>query len=398
MAEVGMLDDISHRRFNPLAGTWILVSPHRNKRPWQGIQETPAKTTLPEYDPNCFFCPGNKRASGTQMPEYTSTYIFINDYSAVKELQPCNQRIHSHDKEDDPESFLFQAQGVTGRCYVINFSPAHNVTLADLPYTEIRAIIEAWTYLYTSHLPPIHSDYAPLPTSLSSETSPPTEQYSYLQIFENKGSTMGCSNPHPHGQAWCTSFIPSEVSTEIKNFQAYKLAHNGRGLLTDYIFLELTKRERLIYDNETWVAVCPWWATWPFETLLAPKREVPSLVGLTEQERNDLADVISQVVTRYDNLFETMFPYSMGLHQAPLITHPTTTGSRPYTTSLIPPSTSCDSHLHLHFYPPLLRSATVKKFLVGYEMLAEAQRDITPEMAASMLRAVNGEVVYRKRL
>jgi len=278
------------------------------------------------------------------MPAYTSTYIFVNDYSAVKEDQP-EYAPTAAEATADPSGFLLQAQGVKGRCYVITFSPSHNLTLADLPHDSLVSVIRTWTELYASHLPSSHRHYAPAELGVL----PPKEQYDYLQIFENKGAAMGCSNPHPHGQAWCTTGLPSEVSTELVQMAAYRKKHDGRGLLADYVALEVSKGERIVFANSTWVALCPWWAVWPFEMMIVPKREVASLPALSGEERDGLAEVLSQVTKRYDNLFETQFPYSMGIHQAPINGE----GEE-------------DSHLHLHFYPPLLRSATVRKFLVGY--------------------------------
>jgi UDPglucose--hexose-1-phosphate uridylyltransferase len=288
------------------------------------------------------------------MPSYKSTYVFVNDFSAVKEDQadyappptgPSSLSSDPSSLSSDPSTFLLQARGVKGRCYVIAFSPSHNLTLADLPPHQILLVIETWTALYASHLPSTHPYFSPTPPEFG--LSPPKEQYTYIQIFENKGAAMGCSNPHPHGQAWSTTGLPTEVFTELKNMTAYKSTHGGQGMLVDYVTLELQKRERVVFENATWVALCPWWAVWPFETMVVPKREVPSLPALTKLEQEGLAECIAQVTKRYDNMFETQFPYSMGLHQAPL------------------EGDAEGAHLHLHFYPPLLRSATVRKFLVG---------------------------------
>lgn len=272
--------------------------------PARGAQESPSRTTLPEYDPECYLCPTNTRATGDVMPAYTSTYIFVNDYSAVKEdqqdyVQPVNA--------SDTSSLLLQAEGVKGRCYVITFHPAHNRTLADLSPSETLPVVETWNALYRAHLPSSHPHFAAPPESLGMQL--PRDQYTYLQIFENKGAAMGCSNPHPHGQAWCTSGVPEEPALEIENMKKYKKTH-GRGLLSDYVKLELQKGERVFYSNDSWAAMCPWWATWPFEVLVVCRREVRSLPELTLAETAELADVVAQVTKRYDNLFETQFPYS----------------------------------------------------------------------------------------
>jgi len=375
-----VLDDISHRRFNPLRGSYILVSPHRTKRPWQGAQENPSKTTLPVYDPACYLCPGNKRAQGDENPQYKSTFVFVNDFSAVKEEQAPYEP-----KDQGPESFFLQAEPVTGKCYVLTFSAVHNLTLADLTPKEIIPVIDAWTQIYTAHLSPKSplAEIAPVTqlTPTSGITTPKT-QYRYMQIFENKGAAMGCSNPHPHGQVWTTSSLPEEPATELEQLKKYRREHGGRHLLEDYVQLEQSKQERIVFENDGFIVVCPWWATWPFETMIVSKTHKRALVDLNAAEKLQLAESIAEITRRYDNLFETHFPYSMGVHQAPL------DGTGEEVES---------SYLHLHFYPPLLRSATVRKFLVGYEMMAEPQRDITPEQATVRLRNCGGEL-YRAKL
>ncbi|CAG7924999.1 unnamed protein product [Penicillium olsonii] len=376
-----VLDDISHRRYNPLRGSSILVSPHRTKRPWQGAQESASKTTLPTHDPECYLCPGNKRAQGDTNPNYDSTFVFVNDYSAVKE----EQAHYEPSNEDELESRFLKAEPVTGKCYVLTFSSAHNLTLADLSPREIIPVIDAWTEIYTAHLSPTSplAQIAPATTlPPSTNTTKPKEQYRYMQIFENKGAAMGCSNPHPHGQVWTTSSMPEEPAAEMDQLRKYRQQHGGNHLLADYATLESRKQERVVFENEAFLVVCPWWATWPFETMIVSRTHKRALVDLSDADKMLLAEAIAEITRRYDNLFETHFPYSMGIHQAPL------DGTAEEIEA---------SYLHLHFYPPLLRSATVRKFLVGYELMAEPQRDITPEQAAAKLRACGGEL-YRKKL
>ncbi|KAL2258410.1 hypothetical protein VTK26DRAFT_8290 [Humicola hyalothermophila] len=383
-----VLDDISHRRFNPLTGSWLLVSPHRTKRPWQGQQEAPSKNKLPEYDPKCYLCPGNQRAQGDKNPIYQSTFTFVNDYSAVKEEQ--QEYNPEPAAKDDVASLLLQAQPVTGRCYVLTFSPKHHITLADMTAEQILPVVDTWTRIYASHLSPTHPQAAQAASVLSSippnpdgEMEPPKANHlRYMQIFENKGAAMGCSNPHPHCQVWTTSTMPEEPGKELVQLTKYVREHRGRHLLGDYARLEMDKQERVVWQNAGFLVVCPWWAVWPFEVLVIAKRHVRSLVDMTAQERLQFAEAVQEVTRRYDNLFETSFPYSSGIHQAPLDCTEEEAEA---------------SWFHMHFYPPLLRSATVRKFLVGYELLAEPQRDITPEQAAARLRNCGGEL-YRNAL
>ena len=278
---------------------------------------------------------------------------------------------------------------MTGKCYVVTFSPSHNLTLADLPLSGILLVIKTWTQLYITHLSPL----SPLAKVASPTTLPPkihhginltrsNRQYRYMQIFENKGAAMGCSNPHPHGQIWTTTGLPEEPALELEQLKKYHREQGGTHLLEDYAQLESHKNERVVFQNASFLALCPWWSTWPFETMIVTKKRKRALPDLNDQEQIDFAEAISEITRRYDNLFETEFPYSMGLHQAPLEGADTEIEA---------------SHLHVHFYPPLLRSATVKKFLVGYELLAEPQRDITPEQAAARLRDCGGEL-YRSKL
>ena len=339
------LRETPHRRYNPLTGEWVQVSPHRTQRPWQGqVEKTPGQDR-PAYDPGCYLCPGNTRAGGDRNPPYSSTFVFTNDFAALLPDTPAVAY--------GPHPLL-RSQSSPGTCRVICFSPRHDLTLAEMPAGEIRLVVDAW----------------------AGEVSELGQRYRWVQVFENKGEIMGCSNPHPHGQVWALDDLPNEPAKEELHQREY-YAEKGRPLLVDYADLETELGERLVVSNESWLALVPYWAVWPFETLLLPRRPVLRLPDLSGEERDDLAELLRRLLTRYDNLFETSFPYSMGWHGAPLDGGET-----------------LHWQLHAHFYPPLLRSATVKKFMVGYELLSEPQRDITPEQAALHLRSLP-EIHYK---
>ena len=344
--------DFPHRRFNQLTREWVLVSPHRAKRPWLGqVEKTPLQN-LPAYDPTCYLCPGNERAGGVKNPAYPATFVFDNDFAA---LLPETQAA-----PDLPGDSLFVAEPESGLCRVICFSPRHDLTLPELSQSEVEAVIGTWTD-QTRELG--QRDFI-----------------NYVQVFENKGALMGCSNPHPHSQVWATRHLPNEPAKEMAAQNRHWLQHQ-RCLLCDYLAEEIESGERIVASNEAFTALVPFWAVWPFEILLLAQRHVGALTELDPSEVAALADLMRRVTARYDNLFEISFPYSMGFHQAP-------TGDQ------LPDGEAW--HFHAHFYPPLLRSATVKKFMVGYEMLAEAQRDLTAEQAADRLRGLS-EVHYKAR-
>lgn len=328
----------SHRRFDILNGEWVLVSPHRSLRPWQGEVIVVGKEKQPAYEPDCYLCPGNKRANGEINPHYQSTYVFRNDYSALLDDAA----------ENDLENGLLIANSERGICKVICFSPLHNVTLPQMSVNQILIVVKTWIkeFEMLSILP----------------------QIKYVQIFENKGSVMGCSNPHPHCQIWAQESVPTQVSRkQTQQLNYYK--KNGSGLLEDYISQEVKEGERILYENELIIVLVPFWAKWPFEAMVLPKRRMPRISDMTLSEQLCLALAIQWLTRQYDRLFHTSFPYSSGFHQAPC-------DGKPHP----------EWHWHLSFYPPLLRSATVKKFMVGYEMFADPQRDITPESAANMIR------------
>jgi UDPglucose--hexose-1-phosphate uridylyltransferase len=339
----------SHVRYNPLRGEWVLVSPHRNTRPWQGQVETVPDAETPAHDPACYLCPRSSRAGGLVNPDYRSTFAFDNDFPAL---------LSAPAGEDQAVGDLLVARTETGVCRVICFSPRHDLTLARMDCRALRGVVDLW----------VEETRA-----LGAE-----DGINYVQIFENRGAAMGASNPHPHGQIWASATVPNEPAREQEALRAHR-ASRGSCLLCDYLAIELSRGERLVCENDAFVALVPFWAVWPFETLVLPRRHLAGLEDLTSSGRDGLADMLKRLTTRYDNLFETAFPYSMGFHQRP-----------------------CDTdaheewHLHAHFFPPLLRSATVRKFMVGFEMLGTPQRDMTPEDAAARLRAAS-EDHYRER-
>ncbi|KAF8163099.1 putative GAL7-UDP-glucose--hexose-1-phosphate uridylyltransferase [Crassisporium funariophilum] len=360
-----------HRRLNPLTNEHVLVSPHRTKRPWQGQTEAPQTANLPQYDEDCYLCPGNSRSGGQRNPHYGETFAFVNDFAAV--LPPPMPLAPA------PVHPLMTAEPVQGACDVLIFHPRHDLTIARMSSEDIKKVIKEWIRIYDSR-----------------GSEPGVE---YVQIFENKGSMMGCSNPHPHGQIWSLSEVPTIPAQELLSLKRYALSTDasadapkgwqGRScLLCEYAHAELKQPRdegRIVVLNDHWVALVPWWATWPFEILLLPHhRHIESISQLTEEEKASFADILSRITRRYDNLFSCSFAYSMGIHQRPI----------PSTGAGGEEADESDfAHLHLHFNPPLLRSATVRKFLVGFELMAEAQRDLTPEQAATQLRQCS-EVHY----
>ena len=336
------MDDLSgapHRRFNPLTREWVLVSPQRLARPWQGQTNESAAAPRLAYDPQCYLCPENARAGGARNPQYEQTFVFDNDFAAL--LPGANA-------PEADDGGLFRARPESGRCRVVCFSPRHDLDIAQMSESQIRAVVDVWA-----------EQYAELGAD---------PEISAVTIFENRGAMMGASNPHPHGQIWASASLPNELLKENASLQAYNAEH-GDCLLCAYARRELATGERIVYADARVCALVPFWATWPFETLVIPLDHAGSLDALTGEDRNGLARAMREVTSRYDRLFGVPFPYSMGFHQ-----RPSDGAAHPFW------------HAHAHYFPPLLRSASIRKFMVGYEMLAQPQRDTTPEQAAARLR------------
>ncbi|GAA6020714.1 hypothetical protein JCM11491_000525 [Sporobolomyces phaffii] len=382
--------DHSHRRWNPLRQEWVLCSPHRTKRPWQGATEAPQVENRPRYDDKCYLCPGNTRAGGKVTDKYEGTYIFENDYAA---LLPDLVDAAPPASSNAAVSSLFRTEPARGKCYVICFSPRHDLTVAEMSNNEIVGVIEAWTKLYL-------------------DVSKENPWIKYIQVFENKGSMMGCSNPHPHGQAWSLSYVPSIPNSMLRSQRQFAkeqkpvegvptLTNSLASLLLTYASTELATYKkspnspdsRVVHLGEHFLAVVPYWASWPFEIMVLPyRRHIPSIAYLEQEEKEDLAKMLGAVGRRFDNLFECSFAYSMGVYQAPV--HEALSKEK-----LSDPNSDSDAayaQLHLGFYPPLLRSSTVKKYLVGFELFAETQRDITPEQAAQRLRDQSADQHYKE--
>jgi UDPglucose--hexose-1-phosphate uridylyltransferase len=330
-----------HRRLNQLTGEWLLVSPNRTTRPWQGQLEETTRSARPAYDKDCYLCPGNTRAAGAVTPAYTSTFVFDNDFAALlpDPVDSCRS----------PDALLV-AKSERGICRVMCFDPRHDLTLGAMEVPAVRRVVDTWAAL-TAELGDI-------------------PWVRHVQIFENRGAMMGASNPHPHGQVWANEHVPDEPAKELNRQRAYAAA-DGSCLLCDYLQAELHSGDRIVCHNAEYVALVPFWAVWPFETLVLPRRHHGALPDLDDQSRDGFADILQRLTSAYDRLFGVEFPYSMGIHQRPTdgTAHP-------------------QVHMHAHFYPPLLRSATIRKFMVGYELFAQPQRDITAEGAAERLRDV----------
>ena len=338
MTDMRPLVAASHRRLNPLTGEWVLVSPHRTQRPWQGQQEAKAGTPALAHDPDCYLCPGNRRAGGARNPDYAHTFVFDNDFQALQADAPASAE----------RKGLLVAEGESGRCRVLCFSPRHDLTLSGMSVADIERVVDVW----------VEETIA-----LGSQAD-----IGAVTIFENRGAMMGASNPHPHGQIWASRHLPNELDKETRRQGEYLIQH-GRPLLLDYLDEELRDGERIVLANDDFCVLTPFWAVWPFETMILPRRRIGGFDEMRSGEKTSLAEALSQLTKRYDRLFDAPFPYSMGFHQKP------TDGAL-----------HAEWQMHGHFYPPLLRSATIRKFMVGFEMLGSPQRDLTPEAAAARLR------------
>ncbi|SDL52337.1 UTP-hexose-1-phosphate uridylyltransferase /UDP-glucose-hexose-1-phosphate uridylyltransferase [Maridesulfovibrio ferrireducens] len=336
---INKLQDLPHKRFNPLTGEWVLVSPHRTKRPWQGRQESTQTNILPSYDPKCYLCPGNVRNQGATNPDYKDVFVFDNDFPSLLE-----ESVNESCDQDE----LFQVEPESGVCRVVCFSPRHDLTLSRMTPDAVRKVVDIWCDQFTE---------------LSAR-----KDIGYVQIFENRGDIMGCSNPHPHCQVWATRSVPTIPANEDIRQEKY-LREKDQCLLCRYVERELKSGERVVFENDSFVALVPFWAVWPFETMLLPKAHMGAITDMNDSQKKDLADSLVRMGIRFDNLFETSFPYSMGIHQRPAREN----GGDHW-------------HWHIHYYPPLLRSATVRKFMVGFELMGMPQRDITAEQSAKRLR------------
>lgn len=343
------MKEVPHKRYNPLLDEWVLVSPHRTKRPWQGQQEKSSPDSSKSYDESCYLCPGNSRAEGSRNPNYQATFVFYNDFAALQQISEPAESSHH----------LLLSEPQTGVCRVICYSPDHSLSMARFSERQIEQVITTWKNEHTS---------------LAER-----KDICYVQIFENRGSVMGCSNPHPHGQIWATSSVPNIPAKELLQEKKH-LDEHRTCLLCSYLEIELKEEKRIVYQNEDFLALVPYWATWPYELMILPKRHFGSIIELKEREQLNLARALKEVAVVYDNLFQTSFPYSMGFHQAP-----TDDGDYP------------EHHFHIHYFPPLLRSATIKKFMVGFEMLAMPQRDLTAEGAAEILNQLPRAHYLEKR-
>jgi UDPglucose--hexose-1-phosphate uridylyltransferase len=337
------LKNTPHHRYNPLTREWVLVSPHRTQRPWSGEVAKASSEKPPQYDPKCYLCPRNERAGGAQNPHYRSTFVFDNDYPALLPDASAGEM----------KDGLLYARAERGMCRVVCFSPRHDLTIGDMHEAEIARVVDIWTDQYR--------ELGGL------------AWVKHVQIFENRGLMMGASNPHPHGQIWANAMLPNQPARELESLRHHAKVHGGKCLLCDYTEQERETKQRVVYENDGFTAVVPFWAVWPFEVLVLSRRHIGALTDFGDSERLALADMLKQIAQTYDKVFNVTFPYSMGLHQRP-------TDDDPHP----------EWHWHAHYYPPLLRSATVRKYMVGYEMLCTPQRDITPELAAARLREVRG--------